>query len=72
MLTFTSLRLTQHLLHPCLYIQGTELENLVYIAIYVNNLAIVSSFKLATKLQDYFVAKFKIKDIREIKKFLKV
>jgi hypothetical protein len=57
---------------PCLSIQGTELENLVYIAIYVDDLAIVGSFELATKLRDYLAAEFKIKDIGGIKRFLGV
>jgi hypothetical protein len=57
---------------PCLYIQGTEPENLVYIAIYVDDLAIVGSFELATKLQNYLAAEFKMKDMGGIKRFLGV
>jgi hypothetical protein len=44
----------------------------VYRRSYINNLVIISSFKLATKPQDYLVAEFKIKDIGEIKRFSKV
>jgi hypothetical protein len=57
---------------PCLYIRGTEPENSVYIAIYVDDLAIVGSFEHITKLRDYLAAKFKMKDMGEIKTFLGV
>ena len=57
---------------PCLYIRGTEPENSVYIAIYVDDLAIVGSFEHTAKLRDYLAAEFKMKDIGKIKTFLGV
>jgi hypothetical protein len=57
---------------PCLYIRGTNPKNSCYVAVYVDDLAIIGPLDQATQLQDYLAAEFKMKNLGNLKNFLGV